>query len=260
MIKKGITLPESFPPIPSTTLKIHELFASSKIDNEELVSLLQSDPFLCATMLKMANSPFYARSQAITSINHAISILGLTMVRGMVMAAALRTNYPSDLTPYGLTVESLTAVALQQSQLFKCWYKDDNATIRHLESAIFLMESGKLILSDLMTKQGFNEIFIYESQKLGFDEAELDICGMTSFVVASLLFQSWNYGHDFCDRLAKIGHPTTTDEAILTAIHYAIPLNGRMDQASKEKALQYIDQFELPKQTFLDAYEQMLQC
>ncbi len=60
-----------------------------EVDGRDVAGLIRSEPALYARVLRVANSPYYGQSRAITSIERALPLLGLDAVRGIAAAACL---------------------------------------------------------------------------------------------------------------------------------------------------------------------------
>jgi HD-like signal output (HDOD) protein len=60
----------------------------------ELAALIESEPGLCARVLRVANSPYYGQSRSIRSIERGLFVLGLDAVRGIAAAACLQRALP----------------------------------------------------------------------------------------------------------------------------------------------------------------------
>mgnify|MGYP006273887301 CR=1 FL=1 len=59
---------------------------------EDLVQVVSSDAGLTAEVLRSVNSPVFALAEPITSVRHAITFLGINIVKGIVLRAALAEN------------------------------------------------------------------------------------------------------------------------------------------------------------------------
>ena len=57
----------------------------------EVANLLKTDSVLTLELLRVANSPLFWPRREITSVNHAIALLGLDLVRSLAVTAALRS-------------------------------------------------------------------------------------------------------------------------------------------------------------------------
>lgn len=60
-----------------------------QVDANEVIRRLQDEPALCARVLKVANSPLYGQLRSVSSIDRALTVLGLDALRGIAAAACL---------------------------------------------------------------------------------------------------------------------------------------------------------------------------
>lgn len=74
---------------PVIALQIVNAVSQPDCEPSEIVSLLHQDPALCAQLLKAVNSCLYALRQPVTSIQRAVTILGLHSVRSLALALSL---------------------------------------------------------------------------------------------------------------------------------------------------------------------------
>lgn len=88
-----ITIPDSFPNLPSSVKKIQKLFSSHEIDVPLLVNALKEEPLLSANILKLVNSPYYGLKGSVASIENGVALLGVTVVRGIIMATVLKNLF-----------------------------------------------------------------------------------------------------------------------------------------------------------------------
>lgn len=77
------------PTLPATALRIMKLLQEPEPSPRKLAQVLQADFVLTAKFLRLANSPFYAGARRVESVQAAIDRLGLTTVRGIVLAISL---------------------------------------------------------------------------------------------------------------------------------------------------------------------------
>lgn len=91
---------------PNVYTEFNEKLHNPLTTNAQLADVIQFDAGLTAFLLKLVNSPFYGFSSTISSISHAISIIGrkqlATLVVGKSVMNALRViDLPSSIiTPY----------------------------------------------------------------------------------------------------------------------------------------------------------------
>ena len=82
----------SLPSLPTIAMQVLELTQRQEVDIAEIARLISKDPALSGKILKTVNSSFYGRSQAISTISHALVILGLQSVKTLVLGFSLVSN------------------------------------------------------------------------------------------------------------------------------------------------------------------------
>src|SRR5258708_6321197 len=81
---------ESLPSFSPVASRLIGMATQERISLKEIGQMIEMDPALAADVLRLANSPLYARRVEITGVLRAIAMLGLEAVRGMVLTVALR--------------------------------------------------------------------------------------------------------------------------------------------------------------------------
>lgn len=80
---------QELPTLPSTISKIIELVESKSSTSEDLARVISKDQSISSLILKLVNSAFYGHLRQISSISHAIVILGYTTVRTMALGVSI---------------------------------------------------------------------------------------------------------------------------------------------------------------------------
>lgn len=252
-----ITIPDSFPNLPTSALKIQKLFSSNKIDIQELVALLESEPLLAANILKLVNSPYYGLSTKVSSISGAVMLLGTTVIRGIIMATILKKSFPLNLAAYGITIEQFETISILRARVLKEWLKDVNIDMQALLLGAFLMESGKIVLAHEITKNSLEKEFIFLRQSMSDIEAERMLFGVESYSVASLLFRQWQFDDAFCALMEDIADAKSDDAKILHALQIAINIENIFDNDEIVKAKEFLDIHGLFGDKFLQSVEKI---
>lgn len=76
-IEQQLSNCDSLPSLPSVVVRIIEASKDPEISLAEVADIISLDPALSAKLLKIANSPVYARAHQATTLRDALSILGL---------------------------------------------------------------------------------------------------------------------------------------------------------------------------------------
>ena len=95
-ILERIVKTDKLPSLPTIALKVLELTRSENVSIAKLAALIQNDPALTASILKMVNSPFFGLTRKITSINYAMTVLGLRTVTVLVLSFSVVSVVPGN--------------------------------------------------------------------------------------------------------------------------------------------------------------------
>src|SRR5688572_33034725 len=82
----------NLPSLPTIAMQVLDLAQKSDVDIAEIARIISKDPALSTKILRTVNSSFYGRSQAVSTISHALVILGLQSVKTLVLGFSLVTN------------------------------------------------------------------------------------------------------------------------------------------------------------------------
>jgi two-component system, cell cycle response regulator len=82
----------NLPSLPAIAVQVLELAQKEDADIGEIARIISKDPALSGKILRTVNSSFYARSQNVSTISHALVILGLQSVKTLVLGFSLVTN------------------------------------------------------------------------------------------------------------------------------------------------------------------------
>lgn len=101
---------QALPTLPASVVRLNAIAEDQDVTNQEIARVISSDQILAARVLRLVNSPFYGVPRRVSSIPHALILLGINVVRGLVMSSTLFEIMESRLL--GLWEHSLaTAVA-----------------------------------------------------------------------------------------------------------------------------------------------------
>ena len=76
------------PTLPHVVQKLASMIGRPTVSTEEIGSLIEKDQVLSAKVLRLANSPFYGFPSRISSVAHAVIVLGFNVVKGLTLCAS----------------------------------------------------------------------------------------------------------------------------------------------------------------------------
>ena len=82
----------NLPSLPTIAIRVLELAKIPEVDIAEIARIITRDPALSGKILKTVNSSFYQRGQHVSTISHALVILGLRSVKSLVLGFSLVAN------------------------------------------------------------------------------------------------------------------------------------------------------------------------
>ena len=91
------------PAMPAVAHRVSELVRDPKVSAADLERVIETDPALAGRILRIANSAFYGGYRSVSTIQAAVMRMGFDAVRGLVVAASVKSVYRR----FGLTEQQL---------------------------------------------------------------------------------------------------------------------------------------------------------
>lgn len=85
----------TLPTLPEIALKVRQRSAEQDISLPAMAEVISQDPALAARMIKVANSAFMGRSIKVSTLNQAVTRIGLSQIRNIAIAMALEQVFVS---------------------------------------------------------------------------------------------------------------------------------------------------------------------
>jgi HD-like signal output (HDOD) protein len=89
-LKSGYCLP----PLSPVAIKLMELASDDACSVHELVRLIEQDPSLAVSLLKLANSAFFGGLQPVSTLSQAVLRIGFYQLRVMALSLSLKEAFP----------------------------------------------------------------------------------------------------------------------------------------------------------------------
>ncbi|NOY53533.1 MAG: HDOD domain-containing protein [Deltaproteobacteria bacterium] len=80
---------KNIPTLPGVVSKITSMIHDPHVSTEKLGRIISHDQVLSAKVLKLVNSPFYGFPGRISSVSHALVLLGFNVIKGMLISASV---------------------------------------------------------------------------------------------------------------------------------------------------------------------------
>lgn len=93
ILEKVLASPR-LPSLPTIALEVIELVQQRDVDIRQIAETISHDPALTTKILKTVNSSFYSQTQEISTVTHALVILGLNSIKTLALGFSLVNNLP----------------------------------------------------------------------------------------------------------------------------------------------------------------------
>jgi HD-like signal output (HDOD) protein len=80
---------KTLPTLPGVAVELLAQFQNREVDLQEIAGIIRKDPALAAKVLGFVNSPFCGVRKEVTSIHHAVALLGLSSVQTIALSFSL---------------------------------------------------------------------------------------------------------------------------------------------------------------------------
>ncbi len=206
---------KTLPPLPETVTQIQRICADPESSVGDLIKVVEKDPMITANLLKAANSPFYGFSREIKTVSQAVSLFGMSTVKGLALSGAVKKLLSVDLEPYGITPQAFADISSLQNALMQTWYtKIDRSKMDILSVASFLQETGKIIIAQEIAKEGKAADFkaaIAEGRNI--TDVEKEFLGETTATVTAAIFEHWRFEEGLIEAIKYSDSPLEAPEA-----------------------------------------------
>ncbi len=255
----------AFPPLDDTVNRIMAVCSDPDGSVMQLAKVVESDPMTTANILKAANSPLYGFSREIKSIAQAVSIFGMETVKGFAFSSFLQKKPDLDLTPYGIDTNTFSKITQEQNAFISKWYRGKKSILDILSLTSFLMEVGKIVLSNIVMEHNKTDDFkvaITNCKNLKeLKELEENVFGITNEEVSALILEDWNFDPKMYNSLKYLNTPELAEDDItklsasLKTVKSIITTTSFDKEEALNNAIVIVEKYSLDKDKFLEVYE-----
>jgi putative nucleotidyltransferase with HDIG domain len=235
------------PPFPATAMTVVRMTEDPRVSARDLQAVISRDQSLCARVLRVVNSPIYGLRAEISTVSHAVAILGLDVLRTTVVTATVQQLYAGvKVVGHGLTSKLLA----DHSWGSAVTARKVAARIRYpnLEEAFLcglMHDIGKIVLLKNFPTR-YNEIIseAYRGETASSHEVELAAFGFSHAHVGALLAERWNFPPQLCEAILYHHEPlsapthfrlagvTAFADAVMAVLEIGIHRNAQLDLGS----------------------------
>ena len=191
--RKVVDGAKDLPALTPVVKKLIEMIKNPSASATDVGELISKDVALCATTLKLVNSPFYGLSQKVDRVTHAIVIMGFGRVKNIVLGISVLETLKSqrgvnfDFT--GLWEHAIaTAIAAEALAT-----RIGSAYVDEAFVAGLLHDQGKLILFKQFPVEFAHVQRLIDQREMLMQEAELEVLGINHALIGTWLAEKWKF-------------------------------------------------------------------
>jgi putative nucleotidyltransferase with HDIG domain len=196
----------NLPTLPDVYEKISDLVESPSTTAEEMGNIISSDQALSAKILRIVNSAFHGFPGRISSITHALIILGFDVARGLVLS----TSVFDMMIGQGLhrMWEHSLGCALTAGVIAR---KIKHPNPEEVSVAALLHDIGKVIIKTELPEEASRVDLAIKERQISTYEAEEELLGLNHATVGRWLCEEWNLPNKLTDPIAYHHKPNMSE-------------------------------------------------
>jgi HD-like signal output (HDOD) protein len=204
----------ALPPMPGTFAALQRALTDPNVDSGKVAAIIQNDPGICAKVLQVCNSAFFRLPRRVASIQEAVSYLGLSTVRSMVLSAEL--FQPSGLLSSGLDLEQMQRHALSVAAIARS-LAADNPWAEEAFLAGLLHDVGFLLLAR-QNRGGTRRALEAAAAGMPLAQAEQLHVGISHGIAGGYLLGLWGLPYEIVETVAHHEEPASVVQSCFDAL------------------------------------------
>ncbi len=202
------------PTLPAIVDRLNEMMLNPRTTAKEVGRLITSDPALAAKILKIVNSSFYGFPNRITTVTHAIVILGFNTVKSVVLSSTVFDVFKGkgevdfkreDFWRHSIGCGAACRVIAREVGF---------SALEDFFIAGLLHDVGKILLDQYLHDDFLKVLGIVRQKDCLFLEAENEVLHVTHAEIGGWLFQHWRLSKGLVQAVAHHHNPALADEAL----------------------------------------------
>lgn len=185
---------DSLPTLPDTATRIIELADRENYHVSEIVTIIEKDPSVATRVLKVANSPFYGFLGRISSIDHAVALLGVNELKNIVLASALSIYFGNGKSPGNISLPALWKHSVITAFVSRMLGEEFNeADVASLFLIGLIHDIGYVIISKYLPDEYSRLMEVAREEDSDMYSLEKKIIGATHCEIGAMVLKSWRF-------------------------------------------------------------------
>ncbi len=185
-VKDQILTTKDLPTLPKVLDEVTRLLENPNTSTDDIAKVISTDQVLSAKVLKMVNSPVYGFPGRIGSLGHALMLLGLNVLRGIIISTSvfdIMAKAMQGLWEHSLGCATISGIIAKA----RGFDNPEEFTVAGL-----LHDLGKVVTAVQMPELHKNVVEAVKAKDLRWFEAEKEVMGFGHDRINAWLARHWN--------------------------------------------------------------------
>lgn len=238
---------QCLPSPPAIAMRILQAVKSQETSFRELGRIIAADPALTAKLLKVANSSFYALPNKVTSIDKALTVLGVTALKNIALSFVFAKDF-SNRTTSGFDFDHFWKRAVTAGVAAELLTKQLGRSNEDAFVSAILQDLGIMLLqtsrgeeySALLAEKDKSgrSLQALERERLGFDHQELTAALLADWGLPASIVEPIRHHHDPAQATPEF-HPAAEVLSLASQLSGLYHGRQRSEAAARVKYLLY---------------------
>lgn len=232
-VQKLIARLDTLPALPEVHRKIMGELNTPEPSMKRLAELISQDMGLSASMLKLVNSAFFGLRTRVSSPAHAVNLLGLEVISGLVITVQLFSSFDSSKYP-GYSLNGLWRHSLSVGLICRAIAQAENLNATRQDDlyvAGILHDVGKLVLLCSAHELYTRTLEVCRADNVAIWMAEKGVLGCTHAELGAYLLSLWGFSDEIIPCIAQhhdLGEYAGDQPLMATIVHAANALDHEL--------------------------------
>jgi len=233
------------PPFSPILNKLLASLAGEDVSFSKLGDLIEKDTVVAGNIIHLVNSALYARRATITSVRHALALLGMDKVRNTLLGMSISRMWAQVKTPPVWSMARFNrhsaAVAILSDQI-----ASRIPAVNYPEGAFvggLLHDLGRLLIALGLPDEFARLVKLHETSDRSWTELELEVLGFTHAELSADALEKWKFPQEVQLAVREHHRPpafsvggTVPLSAVINAANQYVNSAGESIVASKQVA------------------------
>jgi putative nucleotidyltransferase with HDIG domain len=192
----------TLPTMPASLARITQLLNDPNSSLQDVGRAIATDPSISIKTLRLVNSVYYGLEQKVSTVEHAVALLGTKVIRNLVLSASafnamqeMSAGFVKHSVACGMAMRALA----EHGHLRAHFNSPDEAFVFGL-----LHDIGKVVLYGFLPEECAAVAAIATERGIAWYEAEREVIGTDHAELGARLAQNWKLSHAIAQAIA--GH------------------------------------------------------